>query len=139
MVMRFFNALKKWSNNNKVRKQQKEASKQDTNEKPTAEQTKNNKKGKLAYLWILISVIVYIFGFGVVAGAWQENIALGIVALLMMLLITPIAHKKAINLAQEQREINGKGRLALLLASILPSLVLAGGFFFFVFGGIYMI
>jgi len=47
------------------------------------------------------------------------------------------AHRKAINLAREQRRINGKGLLALIVASILPLIVLAGGFFFFVFGGMY--
>ena len=136
--MGFFNSLKNWSNNNKRRKQEKEARKQAVNHNPTDEQLKDNKKGKRAYLWTFISIVVYLLGFGLVASAWEENIALGIMALLMALMITPITHKKAISLAQEQRRINGKGLIALMVASILPLIVLAGGFFFFVFGGMYI-
>lgn len=136
--MGFFNSLKNWSNNNKRRKQEKEARKQAVNHNPTEEQLKDNKKGKRAYLWTFISIVVYLLGFGLVASAWEENIALGIMALLMALMITPITHKKAISLAQEQRRINGKGLMALMVASILPLIVLAGGFFFFVFGGMYI-
>ena len=90
-------------------------------------------------MWTIISIAVYVGGFGVVAGAWQENIALGIMALLFALMIITLPQRKAISLAKEQRKINGKGFVALLLAYILPSLCLAGFFFFFVFGYIYMI
>lgn len=135
--MGFFRSLKNWSDNNKRRRQEREAKKQAVNRNPTDEQLKNNKKGKLAYLWTVISIVVYVLGFGLVASAWEENIGVGIFALLLVLIITPLVHKKAINLAQEQRRINGKGFFALLIASILPSIVLVAGFFFFVFGGIY--
>ena len=135
--MGFFNSLKNWSDNNKRRKQEREARKQAVNQNPTEEQLKNNKKGKLAYLWTVISIVVYLIGFGLVATAWEENIGVGILALLLALTITPFAHRKAIDLAKEQRRINGKGLLALIFASILPLIVLAGGFFFFVFGGMY--
>ena len=135
--MGFFNSFKNWSDNNKRRKQEREARKQAVNQNPTEEQLKNNKKGKLAYLWTVISIVVYLLGFGLVATAWEENIGVGILALLLALTITPFAHRKAIDLAQEQRRINGKGLLALIVASILPLIVLAGGFFFFVFGGMY--
>ena len=135
--MGFFNSLKNWSDNNKRRKQEREARKQAVNQNPTEEQLKNNKKGKLAYLWTVISIVVYLIGFGLVATAWEENIGVGILALLLALTITPFAHRKAIDLAREQRKINGKGLLALIVASILPLIVLAGGFFFFVFGGMY--
>lgn len=135
--MGFFNSFKNWSDNNKRRKQEREARKQAVNQNPTEEQLKNNKKGKLAYLWIVISIVVYLIGFGLVATAWEENIGVGILALLLALTTTPFAHRKAIDLAREQRRINGKGLLALIVASILPLIVLAGGFFFFVFGGMY--
>ena len=136
--MGFFNSLKNWSDNNKRRKQEREARKQAVNQNPTEEQLKNNKKGKLAYLWTVISIVVYLIGFGLVATAWEENIGVGIFALILALMITPFAHRKAIDLAKEQRRINGKGLLALIVASILPLIVLAGGFFFFVFGGMYI-
>ena len=135
--MGFFNSFKNWSDNNKRRKQEREARKQAVNQNPTEEQLKNNKKGKLAYLWTIISIVVYLIGFGLVATAWEENIGVGILALLLALTTTPFAHRKAIDLAREQRRINGKGLLALIIASILPLIVLAGGFFFFVFGGMY--
>ena len=135
--MGFFNSFKNWSDNNKRRKQEREARKQAVNQNPTEEQLKNNKKGKLAYLWTVISIVVYLIGFGLVATAWEENIGVGIFALLLALTTTPFAHRKAIDLAREQRRINGKGLLALIVASILPLIVLAGGFFFFVFGGMY--
>ena len=135
--MGFFNSFKNWSDNNKKRKQEREARKQAVNQNPTEEQLKNNKKGKLAYLWTVISIVVYLIGFGLVATAWEENIGVGILALLLALTTTPFAHRKAIDLAREQRRINGKGLLALIVASILPLIVLAGGFFFFVFGGMY--
>ena len=135
--MGFFNSFKNWSDNNKRRKQEREARKQAVNQNPTEEQLKNNKKGKLAYLWTFISIVVYVLGFGLVATAWEENIGVGILALLLALTTTPFAHRKAIDLAKEQRRINGKGLLALIVASILPLIVLAGGFFFFVFGGMY--
>ena len=136
--MGFFNSLKNWSDNNKRRKQEREARKQAVNQNPTEEQLKDNKKGKLAYLWTFISIVVYVLGFGLVATAWEENIGVGIFALILALMITPFAHRKAIDLAREQRRINGKGLLALIIASVLPLLVLAGGFFFFVFGGMYI-
>ena len=136
--MGFFNSFKNWSDNNKKRKQEREARKQAVNQNPTEEQQKDNKKGKLAYLWTVISIVVYLIGFGLVAAAWEENIGVGILALLLALTTTPFAHRKAINLAREQRRINGKGLLALIVASILPLIVLAGGFFFFVFGGMYI-
>ena len=135
--MGFFNSFKNWSDNNKKRKQEREARKQAVNQNPTEEQLKNNKKGKLAYLWTVISIVVYLIGFGLVAAAWEENIGVGILALLLALTTTPFAHRKAIDLAREQRRINGKGLLALIVASILPLIVLAGGFLFFVFGGMY--
>ena len=135
--MGFFNSFKNWSDNNKRRKQEREARKQAVNQNPTEEQQKDNKKGKLAYLWTVISIVVYLIGFGLVATAWEENIGVGILALLLALTTTPFAHRKAIDLAREQRRINGKGLLALIVASILPLIVLAGGFFFFVFGGMY--
>ena len=135
--MGFFNSFKNWSDNNKRRKQEREARKQAVNQNPTEEQLKNNKKGKLAYLWTVISIVVYLIGFGLVATAWEENIGVGILALLLALTTTPFAHRKAIDLAREQRRINGRGLLALIVASILPLIVLAGGFFFFVFGGMY--
>jgi len=135
--MGFFNSFKNWSDNNKRRKQEREARKQAVNQNPTEEQLKNNKKGKLAYLWTVISIVVYLIGFGLVATAWEENIGVGIFALLLALTTTPFAHRKAIDLAREQRRINGRGLLALIVASILPLIVLAGGFFFFVFGGMY--
>ena len=135
--MGFFNSFKNWSDNNKRRKQEREARKQAVNQNPTEEQLKNNKKGKLAYLWTVISIVVYLIGFGLVATAWEENIGVGILALLLALTTTPFAHRKAIDLAKEQRRINGKGLFALIVASILPLIVLAGGFFFFVFGGMY--
>ena len=135
--MGFFNSLKNWSDNNKRRKQEREARKQAVNQNPTEEQLKNNKKGKLADLWTVLSIVVYLIGFGLVATAWEENIGVGILALLLALTTTPFAHRKAIDLAKEQRRINGKGLFALIVASILPLIVLAGGFFFFVFGGMY--
>ena len=104
--MGFFRSLKNWSDNNKRRRQEREAKKQAVNRNPTDEQLKNNKKGKLAYLWTIISIVVYVLGFGFVASAWKENIGVGIFALLLVLIITPLVHKKAINLAQEQRRIN---------------------------------
>ena len=134
--MGFLKDLSNWSKRNK---QKKEARKQAVNQNPTDEQLKDNKKGKLAYLWTFISIVVYGLGFGLVYGAWQTNIAVGIMALILSLSLTPIVHAKAINLAKDQRRINGKGLLALLLASLLPLIVLAGGFFFFAIGDIFNI
>lgn len=136
--MGFFKSLNEWSKKNKERKQEKEARKKEVNQNPTEEQLKNNKKGKLSYLWTIISIIVYILGFGMVFAAWEENVAVGIFALILALVITPLAHRKAIDLAKEQRRINGKGLLALILATILPLIVLVCGFLFFVFGGMYL-
>ena len=85
--MGFFNSLKNWSDNNKRRKQEREARKQAVNQNPTEEQLKNNKKGKLAYLWTVISIVVYLIGFGLVATAWEENIGVGIFALILALMI----------------------------------------------------
>ncbi len=136
--MGFFKSLKNWSNNNKRRKQGSEARKQAVNQNPTEEQLKDNKKGKLAYLWTFISIVVYVLGFGLVATAWEENVAIGILALLIALSFTPFAHKKAISLAQEQRRINGKGKFALFFAITFPLIALAGGVFFFAFGGMYI-
>ena len=96
-----------------------------------------NRKATLSYLWTFISIVVYVLGFGVVASAWQNSIALGIVAFIFVLVISPVAQTKAVNLAKEQRSINGKGKVALLLAYLLPTAILAMGFFFFVFGGMY--
>ena len=134
--MGFFKDLNDWNNK---RKQKKEQKAKEVNKTPTEEQLRNNKKGKVAYLWSLISIVVYVLGFGMVFAAWEENIALGIFALIFALTITPISHRKAISLAQEQRRINGKGKTALIVAMLLPTIILVVGFFFFVFGGMYRI
>ena len=136
--MGLFKGLKEWSDYRKKKKAEKAERAKQVNQNPTEEELKNNKKGKLAYLWTFLSVAAYVLGFGVVLMAWQSNIALGIVALIFMLPITSAVQTKAVNLAKEQRQINGKGLLALILASVLPSLILVVGFFFFVFGGVYM-
>ena len=43
-----------------------------------------------------------------------------------------------INLAKQQRKINGKGTTALILANVLPTIALVGGVLFFAFGGMYI-
>lgn len=106
----------------------------EVNQNPTKEQLKNNKKGRLAYLWTVVSVVVYFLGFALVAKAFEENIGVGIIALLFIVPITSLFHRKAIDLAKEQRKINGRGLIALLVASFVPLVVLAGGVFFFMFG-----
>ena len=136
--MGFFESIKEIKNRRNKRKAEKAEKVKAVNQNPTEEELKNNKKGKLAYLWTIISIVAYVVAFGLVAMAWQENIALGIMALLLALIFAPMFHTKAINLAKEQRQINGKGRIALIVASIIPLIVLAGGFFFFVFGGMYI-
>ena len=137
--MGFFDGLKRLLNRSKQVKEKKEQKAKGVNEAPSEEQLKNNKKGKLAYLWIVISIVVYVLGFGMVFAAWGENIALGIMAFIFALIFTPIPHNKAIDLAKQQRSINGKGTVALILAYLIPTLLLAFGFFFFVFGGMYQI
>ena len=134
--MGFLKDLNNLSNKRKAKKEQRA---KEVNQNPTEEQLKNNKKGKLAYLWTFISIVVYVLGFGMVFSAWSENVALGIMALLFALVLTPMAHRKAISLAKEQRSINGKGKGALIFAIIVPTIILALGFFFFVFGGMYQI
>jgi len=129
--------LKDWSDYRKKKKQKKAEKAKNVNQNPTEEELKNNKKGKLSYLWTLLSIVAYVLAFGIVAKAWEMNFAVGIIALIMMTIIASLVHRKAISLAQEQRKINGKGLFALLLASFLPLVVLAGGVFFFLFGGMY--
>lgn len=136
--MGFFKGLKEMSDWREKRKQKKEARKKEVNQNPTEEELKNNKKGKLAYLWTAISIVVYLLGFFWVASVWENNIGIGIMSLIICLMITPLVHRKAISLAQEQRQINGKGRLAYILALILPLIVLMGGGFFFFLGGMYI-
>ena len=135
--MGFFKGLKDLSNWSKRNKEKKEQKAKEVNQNPTEEQMKNNKKGKLSYLWTVLSIVAYLVGFFFVATAWEENIGLGIMALLIMLPVSSLVQRKAIELAREQRRINGKGLLALMIASFVPLIVLAGGFFFFVFGGMY--
>ena len=135
--MGLFKWLKENSENRKKKKAEKAEKEKQVNKEPTEEELKNNKKGKLSYLWTFISIVVYVLGFGVVASAWQNSIALGVVAFIFVLVISPVAQTKAVNLAKEQRSINGKGKVALLLAYLLPTAILAMGFFFFVFGGMY--
>jgi len=136
--MGFWKGLKELSNWSKKNKQKKEEKAKKVNESPTEEQLKDNKKGKLSFLWTFLSVVVYVLGFGVVAKGFDINVGVGIIALLVALLTTPLAQRKAISLAQEQRRINGKGLIALILAVVLPLAILAGGVFFFAFGGYYI-
>ena len=130
--------LKELSDYSKKRKAKKEQRKKEVNQNPTEEELKNNKNGKLSFLFTFISIVVYILGFGVVAMGFEENFAVGIISLLFVLMITPLVQRKAISLAQKQRKINGKGLFALICAYILPLAVLAGGFFFFITGGYYL-
>ena len=136
--MGFWNGLKELSNWSKKNKQKKEEKEKKVNENPTEEQLLDNKKGKLSFLWTFLSVVVYVLGFGVVAKGFDVNAAVGIIALVVALLITPLVQRKAISLAQEQRRINGKGLIALICACAIPLIVLAGGVFFFAFGGYYI-
>lgn len=108
------------------------------NRNPTEEELKNNKKGKLSIALTILSIVVYLIAFVLVACSWQINVALGIFVLILVLVFAPSIQIKAINLAKQQRKINGKGRSALILANTLPTLVLVAGVLFFVFGGMYI-
>ena len=108
------------------------------NRNPTEEELKDNKKGKLSIVVTIVSTIVYLIAFILVACSWQINVALGIFVLILALMFVPSIQIKAINLAKQQRKINGKGRPALILANTLPTLVLVVGVLFFVFGGMYI-
>lgn len=108
------------------------------NRNPTEEELKNNKKGKLSIALTILSIVVYLIAFVLVACSWQINVALGIFVLILVLVFAPSIQIKAINLAKQQRNINGKGRSALILANTLPTLVLVAGVLFFVFGGMYI-
>ncbi len=108
------------------------------NRNPTEEELKNNKKGKLSIALTILSIVVYLIAFVLVACSWQINVALGIFVLILVLVFAPSIQIKAINLAKQQRRINGKGRSALILANTLPTLVLVAGVLFFVFGGMYI-
>jgi len=134
-ILRELNEL---SERNKQRKQEREERKKQVNQSPTEEQLKDNKNGKLAYLWTFFSIVAYVLGFGLVFAAWGENAGVGILALILALSLTPMVHTKAVNYARKQRKINGKGLFALIIATLLPAAVLAFGFFFFVFGGMYI-
>ena len=137
--MGFWKGIKELSEHSKRNKAKREARKKQVNENPTEEQLKNNKKGKLSYLWTFLSVVTYLLAFVLVAGAFNENFAVGIFALLLVLPLSPMVQKKAIALAREQREINGKGLFALILATILPALILCAGILFFVLGYYHML
>ena len=108
------------------------------NRNPTEEELKNNKKGKLSIGLTILSIVVYLLAFVLVACSWQINVALGIFVLILVLMFVPSIQIKAIKLAKQQRKINGKGRPALILANTLPTLVLVVGVLFFVFGGMYI-
>lgn len=108
------------------------------NRNPTEEELKDNKKGKLSIVVTIVSIIVYLIAFILVASSWQVNIGLGIFVLVLVLIFTPSIQIKAINLAKQQRKINGKGRPALILANTLPTLVLVAGVLFFAFGGMHI-
>ena len=133
--MGFFDGLRKISRASEERKKKKEQKAKSVNQNPSEEELKNNKKGKLSYLWTFISMVVYVLGFGLVFAACEENFGVGILAFIFVLSITPMAQTKAVNLAREQRRINGKGLLALILAYILPLSILVAGFLFFTLGG----
>lgn len=106
------------------------------NRNPTEEELKDNKKGKLSIVVTIVSTIVYLIAFILVASSWQVNIGLGIFVL--VLVFTPSIQIKAINLAKQQRKINGKGTTALILANVLPTIALVGGVLFFALGGMYI-
>ena len=108
------------------------------NRNPTEEELKDNKKGKLSIVVTIVSTIVYLIAFILVASSWQVNIGLGIFVLVLVLIFTPSIQIKAINLAKQQRKINGKGTTALILANVLPTIALVGGVLFFAFGGMYI-
>lgn len=108
------------------------------NRNPTEEELKNNKNGKLSITLTILSIVVYLIAFVLVASSWQVNIGLGIFVLVLVLIFTPSIQIKAINLAKQQRKINGKGTTALILANVLPTIALVGGVLFFAFGGMYI-
>ena len=62
-ILRDLNEL---SRRSKIRRQEREQKAKEVNSQPTEEQLKNNKNGKLAYLWTFISIVVYVLGFGLV-------------------------------------------------------------------------
>lgn len=137
--MGFLKGLKEVSDYNKKRRAKKKEREESVNRNPTEEQLKDNKKGKLSYLWTVFSIIAYIAGFVLVAMGFNENVGVGIFAMIIVLMLAPMVQKKAINLAKQQRKINGKGLFALILAIILPLAVLFIGVFFFAFGYYHML
>ncbi len=108
------------------------------NQNPTEEELKDNKKGKQSIVLMIVSIVVYLVAFVLVASSWQVNVGLGILVLILVLMFTPTIQIKAINLAKQQRKINGKGTISLILANVLPTLTLVIGVLFFALGGMHI-
>ena len=135
--MGFWKNLKEMSDNRKLRKQRKAEREKKVNQNPTEEQLKDSKNMKRAWMWTIFSILAYAGAFVIVAAGFSNNFFVGIIAMIVVIPVSTIFQKKAIDYAQEQRQINGKGFVVLLIAYIVPLIVLFAGIFYFTLGWVY--
>lgn len=82
-------------------------------------------------------MLAYAGAFLIVALGFSNHFAVGIVAMVVVIPVSTIFQKKAIEYAQQQRRINGKGFFVLLVAYIVPLVIFFAGIFYFTFGWFY--
>lgn len=135
--MGFWKGLKELSDYSEKRRQRKKQREKNVNQNPTEEQLKDNKNAKRAWLWTILSMLAYAGAFLIVALGFSNHFAVGIVAMVVVIPVSTIFQKKAIEYAQQQRRINGKGFFVLLVAYIVPLVIFFAGIFYFTFGWFY--
>lgn len=134
--MKFFKFIKDLddASNKMAEKRKNREEKEKKMQSLTSEQKKDNKKGKKSIIWSVFATIVYVLALGAVISLFQDNVAVGIFAMFIIIPISSVVHRKAIKLAKDQLALNGK-RGALIFAYFLPVAVLVVGILFFTLGG----
>lgn len=91
-----------------------ESSENYINNNPTDEQLENNKNGNIAIVFSLVSCVLLVALIAFIVSAFSNNVLLGILSI-FLLCIPALLQKTAVKKAKKQLNINGKGKIKLLL------------------------
>lgn len=103
---------------NRRKEERDETSENYVNTNPTEEQLKDNKNGNMAIVFSVIACILLDVIIGIIVLAFTSNVAIGLFSI-FLLFIPSWLQNLAVKKAKKQLNINGKGRIKLILVKYI--------------------
>lgn len=103
---------------NRRKEERDENSENYVNTNPTEEQLKDNKNGNMAIAFSIIACILLDVIIGIIVLAFTSNVVIGLFSI-FLLFIPSWLQNLAVKKAKKQLNINGKGRIKLILVKYI--------------------